>query len=179
MCLWRRHDMGLINKKHMVIVGYGDVGNLVGKIMKNGFGMKVTGIKKKPTWPLIPREHKENCDEIVGPEDYDKVVADADYVVGILPGMDETQDFFSKDSTFDKMKKGSTFINIGNGSTVNEEDLMQALKSEHIGFAALDSFKEQPLGKYNQIWDMPNTLLSPNCAEQDPECMKRVFDVVG
>ena len=171
--------MQLINEKHMVIVGYGDVGNQVAKIMKHGFGMKVTGIKKKPTWPMIPREHKDNCDEILGLEEYEKVVCDADFVVGILPKQDETIDFFSKESTFDKMKKGSVFINIGTGATVNEDDLIQAVTSEHIGFAALDVFKEQPLGKYNEIWKMPNTFLTPNSAFQDSECMLRVFDIVG
>ena len=32
----------------MVIVGYGDIGAACAKIAKHGFGMKVTGIKKRP-----------------------------------------------------------------------------------------------------------------------------------
>ena len=32
----------------MLIVGYGDIGSCVGRIAKYGFGMKVTGIKRRP-----------------------------------------------------------------------------------------------------------------------------------
>jgi len=163
----------------MVIVGYGDIGAHVGKIMKKGFGMKVTGVKRKPDWLFMPKEHKEYCDEIVGPEDYGRVVREADFVVGILPKLPDTDDFFSKESTFGKMKKGSVFINIGRGSTVNEDDLVEAVKSEHLGYAALDVYKEEPLGRYNEIWNMPNTFLTPHCADEDPECMVRAFDIVG
>ena len=32
----------------MVIIGYGDIGAACAKIAKNGFSMKVTGLKRKP-----------------------------------------------------------------------------------------------------------------------------------
>jgi lactate dehydrogenase-like 2-hydroxyacid dehydrogenase len=32
----------------MVIVGYGDIGTACAKTLKNGFRMKVTGVKKHP-----------------------------------------------------------------------------------------------------------------------------------
>lgn len=163
----------------MVIVGYGDIGNQVAKIMKQGFGMKVTGVKKRPDSVWTPTEHKKNSDQIVGLDEYDKVIQEADFVVGILPKQPETDDFFSKESTFSKMKKGSVFINIGRGSTVNENDLIDALKSEHLGFAALDVFKEEPLPKSNEIWKLPNVLITPHCADEDPQCMYRAFEIVG
>jgi len=52
------------------------------------------------------------------------VIAEADYVVGVLPGLESTIDFFNMESTFSKMKNTAVFMNIGRGSTVNEQDLI-------------------------------------------------------
>ena len=112
----------------MVIVGYGDIGAACAKIAKNGFGMRVTGVKRNPD--AVSAEARSYCDEVVGNDQYDKVIAEADYVVGVLPGVPGlTVDFFSTESTFSKMKSTAVFMNIGRGSTVKEDDLVSALKS--------------------------------------------------
>ena len=45
---WEIEPMEVVNMKHMVIVGYGDIGSACGKIAKHGLGMKVTGLKRRP-----------------------------------------------------------------------------------------------------------------------------------
>ena len=85
--------------------------------------------------------HRSHCDEIVGPDQYDRVIAEADFVVGILPRIpNATDDFFNMESTFSKMKKSAVFMNIGRGTTVKEEDLAAALNSKTIAGAVLDVF---------------------------------------
>jgi lactate dehydrogenase-like 2-hydroxyacid dehydrogenase len=32
----------------MALIGYGDIGYACAKVAKNGFGMKVTGVKRNP-----------------------------------------------------------------------------------------------------------------------------------
>jgi len=49
-------------------------------------------------------------------------------VVGVLPGIENNTDFFNEDRVFSKMRKDAVFINIGRGATVNEDDLIAALK---------------------------------------------------
>jgi phosphoglycerate dehydrogenase-like enzyme len=68
------------------------------------------------------------------------------------------------DSTFSKMKKSSVFMNIGRGPTVNEDDLIKALKDGMIGGAVLDVFKKEPLAIENELWELPNVLITPHCA---------------
>ena len=64
----------------------------------------------------------------MGNDLYDKVVAEADFVVGVLPKVaGVTDDFFNMQSTFSKMKKSAVFMNIGRGTTCNEDDLAIAL----------------------------------------------------
>ena len=56
--------MELVCNKHMAIIGYGDIGSACAKIAKNGFSMKVTGLKRNPD--SVSEEHRSYCDEIVG-----------------------------------------------------------------------------------------------------------------
>jgi phosphoglycerate dehydrogenase-like enzyme len=58
---------------------------------------------------------------------YHEVIAKADFVVGSLPKMVSTNDFFNGPNCFDRMKKTAIFMNIGRGTCVDEEDLAIAL----------------------------------------------------
>lgn len=146
----------------MAVIGYGDIGASCAKVAKNGFGMRVTGVKRDPK----VGGHREWCDEIVGLDQYERVVKEADFVVGVLPKVvGVTDDFFTMDSTFGKMKDSAVFMNIGRGTTVNEEDLVQALNSKTIAGAVLDVFKVEPLNPKSGLWDCENVLITPHCAD--------------
>lgn len=45
---WSPQPVLLTEKRHMVIVGYGDIGASCARVAKFGFNMKVTGIKRNP-----------------------------------------------------------------------------------------------------------------------------------
>lgn len=122
---WEIEPMELVSNKSMAIVGYGDIGSACAKIAKNGFGMKVWGVKRNPA--DCSELYRSYCDEVVGLDQYDRVVKEADYVVGVLPKVGDTVDFFNMESTFSKMKSTSVFMNIGRGPTVQEDDLIKAL----------------------------------------------------
>jgi len=99
------------------------------------------------------------------------VIAEADFVVGVLPKVADTEDFFNTASTFSKMKPSAIFMNIGRGPTVHEEDLIKTLQEDKIAGAVLDVFKKEPLDTSSPLWDMPNVLLTPHCAQQDKDFM--------
>ena len=112
----------------MVIVGYGDIGAACAKVAKEGFGMKVTGLKRRPE--SVPEEQRAYCQEIVGNDQLDRVLGEADFVLAVLPRVPtgDTDNFFTMESTFSKMKKTGIFMNIGRGTCVNEDDLVTALQ---------------------------------------------------
>ena len=139
---WNVGTVDLCSKKTMAIVGYGDIGASCGRICKV-MGTKIIGVKRRPE--QTPEEHKAFCDELVGLDQLDRVLSEADYVVGVLPGVADTRNFFNMDSCFSKMKAGSVFMNIGRGSTVVESDLIAALKNGNIKGAVLDVFQVEPL----------------------------------
>ena len=161
--------MELVSNKSMAVIGYGDIGAACAKIAKNGFGMKVWGVKRNPN--ECSDLYKSYCDEVVANDQYERVIKEADFVVGVLPKVSDTVEFFNMESTFSKMKKTAVFMNIGRGPTVHEEDLTKALKEGVIGGAVLDVFKVEPLDTKSELWDLPNVLITPHCAQQDKEFM--------
>ena len=101
-------------------------------------------------------------------------------MVGVLPRVPGvTDDFFNMQSTFSKMKRTAVFMNIGRGSTVNEDDLIKALKTQQIQGAVLDVFKVEPLPKDSEFWKLPNVLITPHCADQDEDFMLRSMLIFG
>ena len=106
-------------------------------------------------------------------------MAEADYVVGTLPKMVQTNDFFNYKNTFSKMKKTGVFMNIGRGTTVDEQDLAIALFGGQIAGAALDVFKVEPLAKTNRLWYAPNLFMTPHCADQDSGWLFRSMKIFG
>jgi len=166
---WEVEQMELVSNKSMAIIGYGDIGAACAKIAKNGFGMKVWGVKRRPD--DCSDLYKSYCDEVVGNDQYERVIKEADFVVGVLPKVADTEDFFNMESTFAKMKKTAVFMNIGRGPTVQEEDLTKALKDGVIAGAVLDVFKKEPLVPEAELWSLPNVLITPHCAQQDKDFM--------
>ena len=82
----------------MLIVGFGDIGAYAGKILKNGFGARVIGLKRRPE--ITSAEHRSYADEIVGIDQLSRVIELADFVVNALPKTTDTLDFFSMKSCF-------------------------------------------------------------------------------
>ena len=66
----------------MAVVGFGDIGAAAGRICK-AFGTKIIGVKRRPE--ITSEEHKAHCDELVGLDQLERVYAEADFVVGVLP----------------------------------------------------------------------------------------------
>ena len=61
---WETEPVEVVSGKHMLIVGYGDIGAACAKVAKTAFGMKVTGLKRRPD--TISQEHKSYCSAIIG-----------------------------------------------------------------------------------------------------------------
>ena len=94
---------------------------------------------------MVTAEEKAHCDELVGLDQYQRVLKEADYVLGTLPKMVSTDNFFNAANCFSLMKSDAVFMNIGRGTTVDEDDLANVLYAGKIRGAVLDVFKVEPL----------------------------------
>ena len=65
---------------------------------------------------------------------------------------------------FKLLNKESYFINIGRGNTVNQKELLYALKNSILTGSIIDVFKKEPLGINSQLWELKNLLITPHIA---------------
>lgn len=89
------------------------------------------------------------------------VLAEADYVIAILPSTPETIELFNRKS-FAWMKPAAVIINIGRGTLINESDLLEALDKSVIGGAILDVMQNEPLPEQSPLWTHPKVLITPH-----------------
>ena len=107
------------------------------------------------------------CDVVYGTDkaSLNQLMSESDYIVCSAPSTVETRGMVNADA-FKAVKKNAVFINLGRGPVVDENALIDALKSGQLKGAALDVFIEEPLPTDNEMWNLPNLLISPHNMDQ-------------
>jgi D-3-phosphoglycerate dehydrogenase len=77
------------------------------------------------------------------------------------------------DGFFQAMRPGSYFINTAASGLVREHALIDALRSGHLGGAALDVFPGHPLPASSALLSVPNLLLTPHIGGATSETIER------
>lgn len=104
-----------------------------------------------------------------------ELAASCDVISVHVPLTDETRHLL--DGTFiRRMRRGAILINTARGGVVDEQALVDALRSGHLGGAALDVFVSEPLdAESGRVFDeIPNLLLTPHIAGITDEANERV-----
>jgi phosphoglycerate dehydrogenase-like enzyme len=151
------------------ILGLGAIG---GEIARRSelMGMRVIGVKRTPG----PCEH---VDEVFGPENMEAVFRQSDYVINLLPNTPATEKIVDR-RCFEAMKPTAAFISIGRGQTVNEEDLVDALREGKIAALVSDVYYTEPLPEQSPLWDMQNAILTPHVCGASPQYMARAMEII-
>jgi len=153
-----------IYNKTLGLVGIGNIGSIVAD-RAMGLKMKVIGCD-----PYLDNETIEKMG--IRPVNFDEILAQSDYISIHTPKTNETSNLFNADTLL-KMKKGAMLINCARGGIVNEDDLYDALKSNHLGGAALDVFATEPPGKI-KLMDLDNFICSSHLGASTHEAQDNV-----
>jgi phosphoglycerate dehydrogenase-like enzyme len=100
---------------------------------------------------------------VITEEQLPAALAEADHVINILPDNADSIRFFST-RRFAMMKRGAIFYNIGRGTTVDQDALVAALNSGHLGAAWLDVTDPEPLPTDHPLLKAPNCFITPHIA---------------
>jgi len=115
-------------------------------------------------WVRSPRPNAE-IPVFHGPDQFEPFMRQTDIAVCLLPLTRETEGIFCA-RTFAMMPKGAMVINVGRGKHVVEKDLIEALDSGQLSYAALDALYPEPLPPDNPLWAHPKITVMPHVARR-------------
>lgn len=152
--------------KTLGIVGLGHVGRQVAKRAK-GFGLKTIYFDKyyRPS----PRDEESLGVEFAPFEDVLKL---SDIVTLHVPLKDDTRMMIGL-KEFNMMKRSALLINTARGGVVNEAELVEALRQNLIGGAAIDVFDPEPPRPDNPLLQFKNVVVTPHFAAVVLDSQKR------
>ena len=152
--------------KTLGIVGLGAIGQEVAAIA-NAFKMRVIGYNRSV-------KNVPNVEQV----SFERLLSESDIVSVHCPLNADSEDLFNKD-TFSKMKKGSLFVNTARGGVVVEQDLYDALESEHLGGACLDVLRVEPMEEDCLLMEAKNCIITPHVAWAPLETRQRLMGIVA
>jgi len=139
--------------KILGLIGLGNVGSQVAKIGK-AFGMQVIAWSEN-----LKLNHAKELEVI--PMNKEDLIKTSDFIsIHVVLGKRYNNLITKKD--LQMMKKSAFLINTSRGSIVNENDLIEALKSNQIAGAGLDVYDHEPLPDNHKLRFLPNALLLPH-----------------
>ncbi|HEX4144781.1 MAG TPA: phosphoglycerate dehydrogenase [Pirellulales bacterium] len=157
---WVRFPNARLAGKTLGLVGLGRIGKAIVP-RAQGFGVKVIAYDPYPDREFAAAHDVRICS-------LDEIWADSDIVSLHLPAGPGSKPLMDR-STLAKLRPGAILINTARGVLVDDDALIEALVSGHLGGAALDCFVVEPLPTTSRLLAAPNLLLSPHVAGQDHE----------
>ena len=151
--------------KTMGIIGFGRIGQNVGRIAK-ALGMNVIAFN---------RSRSAEGAEIAEYVELDELLHRADVISLHCPLFPETRGIINRE-TISKMKDGVIIINNSRGPLVVEQDLADALNSGKVYAAGLDVVSSEPISADNPLLKAKNCLITPHISWAPKESRQRIMD---
>ena len=164
---WDGRLPGSLAGRRVLIVGCGEIGAAVARFLQP-FNVELSGVASSPR-SLAPFHEVAALDELP------RLVAQADYVVNLLPNTLATRDIYDA-ALLARFQPSAVLINAGRGTAVVDEDLVAALASGGLAAAVIDVCREEPLPAGHPFWTASNlTLTCHSAAPTLPHLLVELF----
>ena len=158
-----------------LILGLGRIGAEIARLLR-ALALKVIGVRRSPRTPDDP------ADELHAPQALPELLPRCDWLIIACPLTPETRGLVDA-GLLALLPRGARLINVSRGEIVNEQALIAALRSGHLGGAYLDVFETEPLPPESPLWDLPNVLVTPHnsaaAAGNDERVLEIFLDNLG
>lgn len=161
-----------IRGKTLGLVGYGHIGSQV-SVLAEAMGMRVLYHDIVPKMPMGNARQVKTLAELL---------PQIDVLSLHVPATDATDGMIGTGELL-AMKKGSFLINNARGRVVDIPALAHAIKSGHLGGAALDVFPKEPSGKNeafsSEMQGLANVILTPHVGGSTAEAQESIAEDVA
>jgi phosphoglycerate dehydrogenase-like enzyme len=144
---WAHRSNKSLADSRVGIVGYGNIGKLIGKQLEN-FSVEVIPFTRDGRLGTFPMS------------EMDALLPTLDILILILPLTSSTHHLINKERLA-MLKDGATLINVARGPIVDTEALIIELESGRL-YAGLDVTDPEPLPKGHPLWSAPNLIITPH-----------------
>jgi D-3-phosphoglycerate dehydrogenase len=168
---WERSAHGGIELagKTLGVLGFGRIGQQVAR-RALGLEMRVVAYD-----PFVARERFRELGAERA-ESADEVLAAADFLTLHLPLTPETSGALDAEA-FARMRDGVRIVNAARGELVDEQALLDALRSGKVAAAALDVFSAEPYS--GPLLELDNVVVTPHLAASTEEAQDRAGVIVA
>ncbi len=166
---WRKVAVGSHEVRgHTIgIIGYGHIGSQVG-VLAESFGMRVVFYDIAAKLPMGNNRSMAKLDDLLEV---------SDFVTLHVPETPATKMMFGHEQIA-RMKKGACLLNASRGTVVDIDALAAALKSGHLGGAAVDVYPEEPEtnsdGFASPLRGLNNVILTPHIGGSTEEAQEAI-----
>ncbi|QIO08982.1 NAD(P)-dependent oxidoreductase [Acinetobacter lanii] len=156
-----------LKNKTLAILGKGEIGASLAEKAK-AFGMNVI---------FSERKNAVTCRDGYVP--FDQAIQQADVFSLHCELNAETRGMIDAD-VLSKMKKDSILVNVGRGGLVNNQAVVEALESGHLGGFGADVLDQEPPPKDHPLLNVkhPNVMITAHIAWATDEAQERLFSIL-
>jgi glyoxylate/hydroxypyruvate reductase len=154
---WLRKRIVRPEERRVGFLGYGMMAKAPALVLKS-LGFPVSA------WVRTSRNDSE-VPIFHGRDQIERFLGQTDIAVCLLPLTRETEGIFCA-RTFAMMPRGAMLVNVGRGKHVVDEDLIEALDSGQLSYAALDALWPEPLPPESPLWWHPKVTVMPHVARR-------------
>jgi len=166
---WLRVPITRPEQRRIGFLGFGMMATAPALVLQS-LGFKVSA------WVRSPRQAAE-VPLFHGHDQLASFLGQTDIAVCLLPLTPETEGIFCA-RTFAMMPRGAMLVNVGRGKHVVEGDLIAALDSGQLAYAALDALWPEPLPPESPLWLHPKVTVMPHVARR-PTVGQLVTEIVA
>jgi phosphoglycerate dehydrogenase-like enzyme len=153
-----------VRLKTVGVIGLGDLGRAVARVLTS-LGAVVVGLRRGDgAVPEVSRTYR--------PDQLTEFLRQLDVLVIAVPLTPQTRGLIGVPELA-TLPTGAFVVNVGRGPVLCEDALVTAVESGHLAGAALDVFDDEPLPATSRLWSLPNTIITPHCADSTEQTVER------
>ncbi len=169
---WERFASSDLVERSLVVVGMGSIGRAVARYA-SAFGMRTIGVKRTLAGVEPASLHLE---ALYASDELHTAIRGAEHLVLSAPHTPETEGLIGA-AELALLAPGAIVVNVARGALIDEFALVDALESGHVGGAALDVFREEPLSTDSPFWTMPDVLVCSHSAGTTDRENERITEI--